>query len=298
MIKKEGLFSSEEITRSDRSLHTPGSFARQNLLYVQEVGRLESLSPHRCIRENLDSFLFLIVLEGQGSLDVREKHYAIRQGDCALVDCMQHYEHISDEKNPWKIAWVHFNGHGARAYFELFLKYSDQKSVFSVQNLQLWDALIGKLLDGQNDKSLVAELHCGELLLQLMNLVIAQVASDTVEEGNGRQTANEIREYLNERYADRDVLSGVAQEFSQGISELNAVFGRYFGISPEEYVGSRRLNAAKELLRFTIKPLEQVAAEAGFEDLTTMQQVFRDQEGLSSEEYRAKWAQWIRENKV
>lgn len=294
MIKKEGIFSNEGMTRSDRSLHTPGSFARQNLLYVQEVGRLESLFPHRCVRENLDSFLFLIVLEGKGSLDIREKHYEIRQGDCALVDCMQHYEHISDDKEPWKLAWVHFNGHGARAYYELFLKYNDRKNVFSVQELQPWDEMIGKLLDRQNDKSMVAELHCGELLLHLMNLVIAQVASDVVEEGNGRQTANEIREYLNERYAERDVLSGVEQEFSQEISELNAVFVKYFGICVEEYVGNRRLNAAKELLRFTIRPPEEIAAEAGLEDLATLQQFFHEKEGMSAEEYRSKWAQWIR----
>ena len=294
MIKKEGLFSSEGMTRSDRSLHTPGSFARQNLLYVQEVGRLESLTPHRCVRENLDSFLFMIVLEGKGSLDIRDKHYEIRQGDCALVDCMEHYEHISDKEEPWKLAWVHFNGHGARAYYELFLKYGGQKNVFSVRDLQSWDDLIGELLDRQNDKSLVAELHCGELLLQLMNSVIAQVANDAVEEGSGRQTANKIREYLNEQYAEREVLSEAEQEFSQEIEELNAVFNRYFGISVEEYVGSRRLNAAKELLRFTVKPVAEVAKESGIGDVIALQQMFRESEGMTAEEYRAKWAQWIR----
>ena len=294
MIKRDGLFSSEGMTISNRSIHTPGSFARQNLLYVQEVGRLESLSPHRCVRENLDSFLFLIVLEGKGSLSVSEKHYEIKQGDCALVDCMQHYEHISDEKEPWKLAWVHFNGHAARAYFDLFYKYCNQRNVFPVQNLQSWDELLEKLLDKQNDKSLVAELSCGELLQQLMNLVIEQVASDAVEEGNGRQTANEIREYLNERYAERDVLLGVEQEFSQEIVELNTVFARYFGISVEEYVSSRRLNAAKELLRFTIKSITEIAKESGIGDVIAMQQMFRENEGMTAEEYRAKWAQWIR----
>ena len=42
----EGIFASEGITKSDRNLYTPSSFAKQNLLYVQEVGKLESLTPH------------------------------------------------------------------------------------------------------------------------------------------------------------------------------------------------------------------------------------------------------------
>ena len=37
------LFSTSGITDSVRMLHTPGEFARKNLLYVQEVGRLKSL---------------------------------------------------------------------------------------------------------------------------------------------------------------------------------------------------------------------------------------------------------------
>ena len=41
------LFSTKGITDSVRILHTPGEFARKNLLYVQEVGRLKSLQPHK-----------------------------------------------------------------------------------------------------------------------------------------------------------------------------------------------------------------------------------------------------------
>ena len=38
------LFSASGITDSTRMIHTPGEFAKKNLLYVQEVGRLKSLA--------------------------------------------------------------------------------------------------------------------------------------------------------------------------------------------------------------------------------------------------------------
>ena len=294
MIKGDGLFSRENVTQSDRSMHTPGAFAKQNLLYVQEVGRLQSLTPHRCIRENLDSFLFLMVLEGKGCLDIEGKHYEVKQGDCALIDCMKHYEHMSDEQDAWKLAWVHFNGHGARGYYELFNKYSGS-DVFTVSDINGWNQLIGDLLEKQNDKSLIAELSCGESLLRLMNSIINCVAGDVVVEGeNSRLRANEIREYLNEKYADGNVLEALETDFEQTITVLNTGFSKCYGISIEEYVGNRRLNAAKELLRFTIKPIEEVAIESGIGNRIVMQQLFREKEGLSAEEYRAKWAQWIR----
>lgn len=294
MIKRDGLFSEESVTRSDRSLHTPSAFAKQNLLYVQEVGRLESLTPHRCVREKLDSFLFLVVLEGRGSLDVEGKHYEIGKGDCALIDCMKHYEHISDEKEAWKLAWVHFNGNAARGYYELFKKYHGS-DIFRSSDTEGWNAAIGRLLEKQNDKSLTAEFYCGEVLLHLLNTLIESVADDEVVAGEGRrQLANEVREYLNDRYADNNVLEETEKTFGQKVTELDAGFNKYFGISIAEYISNRRLNAAKELLRFTIKPIEQVAGESGIGDCSVMQQLFVEKEGLTAEEYRAKWAAWIR----
>ena len=294
MIKKEGLFAQPSITRSERSLHTPGAFAKQHLLYVQEVGRLESLTPHRCIREQVDSYLFLMVLEGKGSLEIEGKHYDIAKGDCALLDCMKHYEHISDEQDAWKLAWVHFNGRGAKGYHELFARYYDS-AVFHVADMEPWNGIIGELLEKQQDKSLIAELDCGELLLHLLNKVIAHVAAGTVDTGESqRQLAQEIREYLNDSYADREVLADAEGHFGQSATVLDEVFVKYLGITMAEYISNRRLNAAKELLRFTITPIEEVAVQSGIGDLIMMQQMFRSQEGMSPEEYRARWAQWIR----
>lgn len=295
MISKNGLFATEGMTKSDRCIHTPGNFAKQNLLYVQEVGRLQSLKPHRCIRENLDSFLFMVVLEGKGNLEISGKHYDMHSGDCALIDCKEHYEHISDEKNAWKLAWVHFNGYSARGYYDLFIKCNNNSNVFSCDNVTLWNDRIGELLVTQKARNFQAELSCGDLLMQLLNCIIDTVLNVTVlENEQEKQSIAELREQLNELYANVTVLQIIEKNFGEEIKLLSEKFSRQFGISIEEYVSNRRFNAAKELLRFTIKPVEMVAIESGIGDINTMQQMFRENEGVSAEEYREKWAQWIR----
>lgn len=295
MIKRESLFENGDMTRSERSLHTPGSFAKQNLLYVQEVGRLESLKPHRCIRENVDSYLFMVVLEGKGSLDIEGRHYDMQQGFCAFVDCMKHYEHISDEADAWKLAWVHFNGNSAKAYYELFLKGNHKENVFQTGDIGQWNNIIGELLAYQKDKSLQAELYCGECLLHLVNLMIAGTSQALeMDSEEDKQLVQRIREYLNEQYAAHAVQQKLAAEFEMEYSVLDRKFEQYFGISIEEYISNRRLNAAKEMLRFSIKPVEEIAVEAGIGDVQAMQQLFSDSEAMTAEEYRAKWAAWIR----
>ena len=55
------------LVESERILYTPSTFARTNLIHLQECGRLKALSPHTSHRENLASYLCFIVLEGSGT---------------------------------------------------------------------------------------------------------------------------------------------------------------------------------------------------------------------------------------
>lgn len=295
MIKKEDIYTTVTMTKSERYLHTPGSFARQNLLYVQEVGHLKSLQPHRCVREKLDSFLLLVVLEGKGSLKIGDRETEVNEGDCAWIDCMGHYEHISDEQDAWKLAWVHFNGKSARAFYELFAKLNRTNAVFHVENTGEWFAIIQDIMTCQRDKSVLSELACGEQLMHLVNKAVKCVADFSVlENEEEKHAATEVREFINEQYAEKNVLELVANEFGKTLDDAGKAFRNAYGISIEEYISRRRYNVAKELLRFSVKPMEEVAAESGIGDLISMQQMFIQNDGMSAEEYRKKWAGWIR----
>lgn len=295
MIKSKEMFATDGMTRSDRSLHTPGDFARQNLLYVQEVGRLKSLKPHRCVRENLESYLFMMVLGGKGNLVVNGCQYELQAGDCVLVDCREHYEHISDEYDGWELAWVHYYGNTARNFYELFRKGNGGVPIFHIEDVEQWNQLIGQMMELQSDRSMLAELQCGELLLHLQYRIMQNLSdSGALADEQERQLISSVREWLNEHYVESDIFGGLKQTFSQSLAEMDHSFAQYYGICIDEYVGNRRLNVAKELLRFSIKPVTEIAAESGIGDVAVMQRIFREKEGMSAEEYRQKWAQWIR----
>lgn len=295
MIRQNGLFTSDEMTKSTRSLHTPSIFAKQNLLYVQEVGFLQSLQPHKCVREELDSFLFLIVLEGKGKLTIQKHSFEISKGDCAFIDCMEHYEHISDVEAAWKLAWVHFNGHAARGYCEQFLRFNGNGNAFHVDDADKWFAIIQEIIELQKAKSVMAEFYTSELLFHLLNNAMASVAGAAIRESTqDNLDAEDIREFINERYDRNDVLIILAHEFEKTADVLNDIFFHAYGISIVEYIGNRRYNAAKELLRFSVKPMDVVARESGIGDIIAMQEMFHSREEMSAEEYRQKWAGWVR----
>ena len=55
----ESLFQGTSV-KSSRIIYTPSSFAKSNLLHLQEVGELQALKPHTSSRKGLLSFLFLL----------------------------------------------------------------------------------------------------------------------------------------------------------------------------------------------------------------------------------------------
>ena len=290
-MKAQDNFFSDQITQSERYLHTPGRFARENLLYVQEIGQLKSLVPHNCIREKLDSFLFIIVTSGSGILTLDSEKYEMSEGDCALLDCMKHYEHISEKKDGWELMWVHFNGRTARAYYNLFMQLAKGTPVFKTKMMEEFIGDLQVLIEKQKGKDLNSELHSGEKLLTLLNRIIDNVTDNNMQYEE-REKMSEVREYLNKHYAGDDVLANVSERFQ--IKDLESKFYDFFGIDIQKYIWNRRLNSAKELLRFSVKPVEEIAEESGIKDLRVMKEMFMEEEGMSPEEYRMKWAQWIR----
>lgn len=295
MNTEETLFSAKGITDSTRMLHTPGDFARKHLLFVQEVGKLRSLKPHKAGREKLDSFLFLGVLEGEGRIEILGKSYRLKKGDCVYLNCMGQYVHESSEDHPWKLMWVHFNGSEAKAYHDLFLEKNGDSSVFHPDYLKDAEKLIELLMEYQKEKNLVSELESSSVLVQIVNFCLLNVMKiEGPDQEREFKICEKIREYVNENFKDQELMQHLSAVYEKGQEELNVIFHRVYGIDLQDYILNRRFTAAKELLRFTIRPMEEVQEESGIRNGDLFRQLFKEGEGMSAEEYRMKWAQWIK----
>lgn len=291
----QSLFTQKGITDSIRMLHTPGDFARKNLLYVQEVGKLKSLKPHQSRRENLDSFLFLGVQEGEGSIEIKGRVHRLRKGDCALINCADPYVHESSEEKPWRLMWVHFNGITAKAYHELFYEKNENCNVFRPENLRTAEQCIDQLMEYQKGKDLESELESGSILVNLVNFCLGSVMrKESPEQEKEVKCCARIREYVNENYREQGLMSLLCEKYGREEEELNALFLSVYGIELADYILNRRFTVAKELLRFTIRPIKEIVEESGIGNADLFRRLFKEGEGMSAEEYRMKWAQWIK----
>lgn len=280
----EKMFASEGVTKSDRMLHTPGTFAKNHLLYVQEAGVLQSLTPHICKRKDLDSYLLFEVEKGRGTVTTEGVTYELQKGDCVLLDCHKEFEHISSEDKPWQLAWVHFNGCGAKAFYELFRE-RNQSPVFVPAESAKVSKQIRNLLEMVKQNGSELQMHA--MLTSLIVSCIAQM--------DDKERMEDIREYVNVNYREQTLLGILSEKFHIQQEELDNVFQANYGIGIRDYILNRRFNAAKELLRFTIKPINEVIEESGIHNEDLFYQLFKENEAMTPEEYRRRWAQWIKD---
>ena len=90
------------------------------------------------------------------------------------------------------------------------------------------------------------------------------------------------------------IMQQLAEKYEMGEEELDACFQKTYGITLRDYILNRRFTAAKELLRFTIKPVKEIVEESGIKNDDLFRRLFLDGEGMTAEEYRMKWAQWVK----
>lgn len=291
-MESKQFFSQEGITSSNRVLHTPSSFAKKNLTYVQEAGALKSLKPHWCERENVESYLFLYVKSGDGILRADGgREYKIEQGDCVWVDCREPYAHCSSENNPWELMWVHFDGEEVKAYYEFF-RQVNEVPVFRALKATMFVAALETLIGLQTKKDVYGEFESAQALKQLMTLVMLEMK--TKEQKVSQELFEAVRGYIAENYTNDNLIKEIKDQFETGDLDIQEEFKKRYGLELWDYILNRKFTVAKEMLRFSVKPVDEIVMESGIRNTDLFYQLFKENEGVSPEDYRRKWAQWIK----
>lgn len=271
---------------SSRIIATPTTFAKNNFLYVQEVGSLQSLSPHVSRRDNLTSFLFFVVAKGKGFLTYHGQRFPLNAGDCVFLDCLEEYAHESSKEEPWELNWVHFHGRQAALLYEHYQELGGN-FLFHPGNLSLFLDTLEILYETQKNPSSNRDFLSHRYLTDLIALAACEIGKDAP--GSTTAKIYDIQNYLDSHFAEKISLEYLAEHFYISKFHLAREFKRITGSTPGNYLTARRISHAKTQLRFTELPLDVIAGECGLSDTSYFIKVFKGAEGMTPGEYRSKW---------
>ena len=102
--------------------------------------------------------------------------------------------------------------------------------------------------------------------------------------GKGKQAIQQVRQYIDEHFAESVTLSRLSQHVSFSPYYLLRVFRAEVGMPPYAYLESVRIRHTQRLIKAG-KPLAQVAAEVGFSSQSHMTRQFKKIIGVTPGQY-------------
>lgn len=281
------LFSGN-LVKSNRIIYTPSVFAKNNLIYLQEIGESETQKPHTSKRKNLASYLFFIVTKGSGTLTYQNTTYRLSQGDCVFLDCQKPYAHQSSD-NLWTLRWIHFYSPNMKNIYEKYTELGGTPT-FQAHSAETYLHLWEQIYHHASSNSSMKDMEVYSNLTALLTALLSESKHlDTTYSTHSKNNLQEIKEYLDTHYAEKITLDFLSGKFYINKFYLTRIFKEQFGISITNYLLQLRITHAKRLLRFSDLPMDKISQECGMNDANYFSRAFKKIEGITPGQFRRMW---------
>ena len=285
----ELAYFTDRAVRSDRVIYTPTIFAKDALVYLQEVGELTALKDHSSCRKDLNSLLFFVVKDGAGEVEYGGEVHQLTAGDCVWIDCRQPYCHRSSSDRLWTLEWVHFYGKSVEAVYEKYLERGG-KNVFHTEKMTGYTHLLEAVQVMADSEDYIRDMRINEYLQKLLTLLMEETYRPVQESSSAKQeNIQKVRDYLEAHYEERITLEGLAKQFYINKFYLTKLFKQTYGVTVNSYLMQIRITRAKQLLRFTDLSIELIGEKCGISDPNYFSRAFKKMEGLTPGRYRRMW---------
>lgn len=271
-----------------RKIYTASSFAKENLLYLQEIGKLSTASKHESFRKTLDSFLLVYVSNGSGSLQVRNQHYTLNTGNIAVINCLDGYKLNADLKG-WQIFWIHMNGKMMKEIYKMSLDIGKDNPIFQLNSLVEVTKIWEEIYAATNSDAKIKELLINEQLFHLINQVLKVQSEFLQTTTSHKEKIQQVRNYLEENFSSQISLDQLAEIFYINKYYLTRIYKETYQQTINQTLTQLRITKAKELLRYSELSMVEIAVSCGFQDASYFSKVFKKIEGESPQKYRTSW---------
>ena len=131
----------------------------------------------------------------------------------------------------------------------------------------------------------VCQAYMEILIIRLMRNTTLSVPAEP-QLGAGNRQCAAVRRYIDLHFKEALTLDQLAEEAHMNKYYLSHTFKKEYGVSPINYMITRRIEESMYLLAETDLSLSQIAQLLGFSSLSYFSQVFRRTQGTSPMEYR------------
>lgn len=252
----------------------------------------EQCDPHHSFGPAArNHYLFHYIVSGKGTLFSTDRRgqtteYALREGQGFLICPKQVNTYIADSLDPWKYAWVEFDGLKAPEFISLS-GLSFDAPVYNSNNPKMQEVLKEELLYISNHAT-EASLHLiGHLYLVLDALIKSSNRRMLAVGGQLKDFyAREAITFIEHNYQSDISIEDIAAFCNLNRSYFGKIFKDVLSLTPQEFLIRFRMTKACEYMTTTNFTIGDISSKVGYPSQLHFSRAFKKLYGVSPREWR------------
>ena len=225
------------------------------------------------------------IIGGNGQFQIDDTRFPVRAHQLVIVNPNIIHTELSYEAHPLEYIVLGIEG------LEISIPGNNEGRyclyTFPADNrvLNCMQSILKEMQERELEHQMACQAYMDILAVQLMRNAGTSVTQVADSLPTNRQCAT-IRRYIDNHYKEPLTLDLLAAEAKVNKYYLAHAYKQAYGVSPIQYMITRRIQAGKRLLVETDLSLSQISGILGFSSASYFSQSFRKSEGISPAEYR------------
>ena len=225
------------------------------------------------------------IIGGNGQFQIDDEQFPVRAHQLVIVNPNIIHTELSYAAHPLEYIVLGIEG------LEISIPETNENRyciyTFPTANkvLNCMESILHEMQHRESAHQVACQAYMDILVVQLMRHTGTSMTQVADNSPANRQCAA-IRRYIDSHYKEPLTLDLLAEEANVNKYYLAHAYKQAYGISPINYLITRRIQEGKRLLAETDLSLSQISGILGFSSASYFSQSFRKAEGISPLEYR------------
>mgnify|MGYP005867453679 CR=1 FL=1 len=248
-------------------------------IFVQAIGITNPTADYSIFRPRGDIHVLEYVVSGKGYICADQKTYTVTSGDVYFLKNNTAHQYFADKSDPFKKIWINFTG-------EVFDILAEKLKIDSVYIAHLPECKqefeklysISEFSENNEDICYEASRIVFNIFLQFFLLENSKQKKNSF--------AEQIRNELDAAVYSSSNITDIAKKLFISRQHLSREFKKHYNEAPYQYLINQKLQAAKNLLRYTDLPIKAIASCLGFNDENHFSTLFKNKIKMTPLSYK------------
>jgi len=228
---------------------------------------------------NRNCYSFALILSGQAQYNYGNKQIIAKEGDLLFLKKGETYTtHVTDEKG-WEHIVISFN-----VWDEENIKKFSFKTVNRPKRFKRFEDLFKLAFESFENANSAGKLQCKSIIYQIFALLLEEGEKQFFKKSKYEGIKDAVY-YIESNYKDKISVNTLANLSGYSISHFGRIFKEIYGVSPNDFINSFRIEKAKKMLRTEMFSLSEIAEECGFSNVYYFSRIFKQLTGITPKKY-------------